>query len=176
MRYRVVNKRSTLTITAFIEALLLAILAFFLYTESLRSWKFGTGSIIAVTLLSVLIVFVAVEAVFGFGEEHITIDEKGLNFEARKAVAAGIALASRKKNFFIPWSEVRYIYLARTVSGRYSKSSYIIFSTDVPYPQLYSRSSFNDEHVGLQYRPGLTEVIRRYTNLPIRFIEEIENA
>ena len=176
MRYRVMNSRSTLMIAAFVEALLCSLLAFFLYTESLRSWKFGAGSMITVALLLGLIVFFAVEAAFGFGEEHITIDEAGLTFEARKAVAAGSALGSRKENYFIPWSEVRYVCLARTASGRYSKLSFIVFSTDVPYPQLYSRSAFDRTHVGIQYRKGLTDVIRRYTDLPIRSIEEIEKV
>lgn len=71
---------------------------------------------------------------------------------------------------------MRYVYLARTASGRYSKLSYIVFSIDVPYPQLYSGSAFDRTHVGIQYRKGLTDVIRRYTDLPIRFIEEIERV
>ena len=83
----------------------------------------------------------------------------------------GVAYIKRNTFYYLKWDEVEYIILYPDQYGRMTKNCLICFVADKVPPMLNGYKEFNERAFGVQWRKGLEETIREYTDKPIRGIE-----
>lgn len=100
----------------------------------------------------------------GLGSQYFIIDSEGVSY-----------IKKRNVRFTIRWEKVAVIALAPDGCGHYSTKSFVIFAIrDDALLLLSNRDHYNEDVVGVQYRKGLVDLIKQYTDIPIRFIDTIE--
>lgn len=102
----------------------------------------------------------------GMASERFVINDRGVTYKK-----AG-------REAFIPWQKVERIALSPDAYMRISKNSFIMFMTESGAKQfpIILRKDFNKEIFGVQYRRSIVEAIRRYTDIPIAFIDEVQGS
>lgn len=83
----------------------------------------------------------------------------------------GVAYIKRNTCYYLKWDEIEYIILYPDQYGRMTKNCLICFVADKVPPMLNGYKDFNERAFGVQWRKGLEEIIREYTDKPIRGIE-----
>lgn len=92
-----------------------------------------------------------------------TIDEEGVKYETRKS------------SWSIPWTEVEAIWLLPDRYGRFTKNNFICFLTKDANPIGVCGYMFFKENIfGIQYRKGIVDHIKKYTDMQIRLIDYVE--
>ena len=78
----------------------------------------------------------------------------------------GVTYIKRKTSYYMKWDDVQYIILYPDAYGRITKNCYICFFSDKTRPTL-TKKGFKEGAFGVQWRKGLEEIIREYTDKPI---------
>ncbi len=78
----------------------------------------------------------------------------------------GVTYIKRKTSYYMKWEDVQYIILYPDAYGRITKNCYICFFSDKTRPTL-TKKGFKEDAFGVQWRKGLEEIIREYTDKPI---------
>lgn len=83
----------------------------------------------------------------------------------------GVTYIKRKTSYHMEWEDMQYIILYPDRYGRITKNCFICFVAAERPPLFNGYKDFNVEFIGVQWRKGLEETIREYTNKPIQGIE-----
>ena len=101
--------------------------------------------------------------------------KRGAGAKCFKIDDNGVSYYDSDNEYVIEWENVKAIMLMPDKNGRYSSRSFINFVTREDAALYFSNvAGFSNEVVGVQYRKGIVEIIRKYTEMPIRSIELIE--
>ncbi len=83
----------------------------------------------------------------------------------------GVTYIKRKRYYHMKWDEIQNIIFYPDAYGRITKNCFICFIADKVPPLLTGYENFGEGAFGVQWRKGLEEIIREYTDKPIQGIE-----
>lgn len=85
--------------------------------------------------------------------------------------STGVTYIKRRTSYHIEWGDVQYIIFYPDRLGRITKNCFICFVSDKVPPILTGYRDFKEGAFGVQWRKGLEETIKEYTDKPIQGIE-----
>ena len=134
-----------------------------LYTGNWGRNYSGHDSISRWSFIALVFVFCILMPVWngkwGFASMKAKIDSRGVTY------------TTSKDCFIVDWDKVQYIILYPDRYGRITKNCFICFVAAERPPLFNGYKDFNMEFIGIQWRKGLEETIREYTDKPIQGIE-----